>query len=1225
MLVLNRTLALFTLLALPLAPAHAINIFWDDAGGSASKLWSDFGNWSPDGSPSGDDVFVGVNTGGANVAAAQGDTTIVDQTFTVASLTIGNAADVETNGNELLVNGLTTVSGVGSFLDVQPRPNATQEGLDAEGIIVNSGATVRMQGESGSTGGGVIELESGLFEINSGGAAGGHGTIELVNSATVGRAMENSGRLFVSGRPSQFVGFSMPGTLTINNGVSGTGTVDLDGVSNNGYVDVDDEGTGLVFPLGTTSLTLNIEAPLHDPFNGTMDIGAGDAVNITNDWSLNFGGVINMNRGTSTLRGGLLGVSGTGTRISITQGIGVFENHLSFLDFNAAGYTDGVLAVATTEEATVQFDNFASFFDARALSISPSNTATIIVNNTVTVGSGTPESGEDFNWDGNGLSETVVNAGGQLNINVENIDTGSSDEFNGTLTMNSGRVDVQVADGSWEMAGQLNMSNASGAPTLSGDTISISGDVQVAGSGISVISSVVNMSGTPTVNVDAGATLRFTGASLSTNSVAFTGAGAIELDSDTTTFGTLTVDMPSGSFDLDGFTIDGGDRLLLGGILTLNVGAIDSNTDNTFNDDEIEIGGSGRLNVNLPGTDSWVMDGLLDLNGLGGGFTSFHLDGADVELRGTVDVTGNSSLSARVDVTGQVNVAAGSSINLNGGDFANPNTIAGGTISGPGRLGASSTDALVGFGTIGAEVQIIGNGRLLARGGTLNLTGPITDVGRLGTADSTGVLNVTNVWNTNAAQQVLLSGGTLQGASIVNGGAAGIGGHGLVTAAVRNDTLIESSGGTLIVQNNSTDWDGLASTGVLRANNSTLELRDNAAFLFNGAVEANSGTVFANGFELEFDPASNITLSKGTYQSTNATDFGGTMTVAAGAASRLRIGGTAVFEAGSSSTLNANLELDNLRTQVNVGALFSGGGELVNISGAVLTLVDGADVGVQVTNQGDMEIHTGASAGRADVNDFEQASTGRLVVDLFGTGIGDYDRLVASGLADLDGVLDVNVLGVLVPSLGDTFTILSAVGGRSGTFAVEDFSGAALGAGLAWDVLYNPSNVQLVVVNAPMALAGDYNDDGTVDAADYTVWRDNLGLAIALPNETVTAGMVTSEDYDAWKANFGAVGPALGAVASAGVPEPGALALCVLGMLAMSLGAKRSAARRGQRASAAPRARRLWFDRCPVRCARRRRTSPRTGCTAGRRRGPSSPRRTGRSGPCRSGWRCPNR
>ena len=323
---------------------------------------------------------------------------------------------------------------------------------------------------------------------------------------------------------------------------------------------------------------------------------------------------------------------------------------------------------------------------------------------------------------------------------------------------------MNVADDNWEMAGQLNMNRTDiVGPTLSGDMITISGDVSVGGSGPSRISAAVTMTGTPTVNVGAGATLQFTGAGLATGDVAFTGAGTIlsQPDADNTTFGTLTVNMPAGRFDLDGNT-SGDDRLQLAGVLTLNVGSVDSDA-NTFENDEIEIGGFGRLVVNLPGSDSWIMDGLLDLNGLGGAVTSFHLDGADVELRGTTDVTGNSTQLARIDITGQVNVAAGGSLNIRGGDFASPDTIAGGTISGPGNVGAVGGDALVGFGIIGASIEFAGSSRLLAQDGTLTLSGPINDVGRIGTASDTGVLDVTSNWNTNVSQEVRLADGTIEG------------------------------------------------------------------------------------------------------------------------------------------------------------------------------------------------------------------------------------------------------------------------------------------------------------------------------------------------------------------------------------------------------------------------------------------------------------------------------
>jgi len=69
-------------------------------------------------------------------------------------------------------------------------------------------------------------------------------------------------------------------------------------------------------------------------------------------------------------------------------------------------------------------------------------------------------------------------------------------------------------------------------------------------------------------------------------------------------------------------------------------------------------------------------------------------------------------------------------------------------------------------------------------------------------------------------------------------------------------------------------------------------------------------------------------------------------------------------------------------------------------------------------------------------------------------------------------------------------------------------------------------------------LAGDYNDDGQVDAADYTVWRDNLNSNAPLLNETASFGVVDQADYDTWKANFGAMsaGSRSGSVGT--VPEP---------------------------------------------------------------------------------------
>ena len=66
---------------------------------------------------------------------------------------------------------------------------------------------------------------------------------------------------------------------------------------------------------------------------------------------------------------------------------------------------------------------------------------------------------------------------------------------------------------------------------------------------------------------------------------------------------------------------------------------------------------------------------------------------------------------------------------------------------------------------------------------------------------------------------------------------------------------------------------------------------------------------------------------------------------------------------------------------------------------------------------------------------------------------------------------------------------------------------------------------------------GDFNRDGTVNAADYSVWRDTLGqTGPALAADADDSGIVDSADYDVWKLHFGTSGS--GSARLNGVPEP---------------------------------------------------------------------------------------
>ena len=54
-----------------------------------------------------------------------------------------------------------------------------------------------------------------------------------------------------------------------------------------------------------------------------------------------------------------------------------------------------------------------------------------------------------------------------------------------------------------------------------------------------------------------------------------------------------------------------------------------------------------------------------------------------------------------------------------------------------------------------------------------------------------------------------------------------------------------------------------------------------------------------------------------------------------------------------------------------------------------------------------------------------------------------------------------------------------------------------------------------------VSLAGDYNRDGSVDAADYSVWRKTEGSTTDLQADGNGDGRVDQADHDLWKANFG--------------------------------------------------------------------------------------------------------
>jgi hypothetical protein len=90
---------------------------------------------------------------------------------------------------------------------------------------------------------------------------------------------------------------------------------------------------------------------------------------------------------------------------------------------------------------------------------------------------------------------------------------------------------------------------------------------------------------------------------------------------------------------------------------------------------------------------------------------------------------------------------------------------------------------------------------------------------------------------------------------------------------------------------------------------------------------------------------------------------------------------------------------------------------------------------------------------------------------------------------------------------------------------------------------------------------GDYNGNGIVDAADYTVWRDTLGSTTDLrangDNSGASAGKIDQADFTVWKTNFGNHAGS-GSETSAVVPEPASATLFLVGFMTACAIARRN-------------------------------------------------------------------
>ena len=196
---------------------------------------------------------------------------------------------------------------------------------------------------------------------------------------------------------------------------------------------------------------------------------------------------------------------------------------------------------------------------------------------------------------------------------------------------------------------------------------------------------------------------------------------------------------------------------------------------------------------------------------------------------------------------------------------------------------------------------------------------------------------------------------------------------------------------------------------------------DNATLTFvqGNPILTNNGTVLLSGPNSRFDPIGSLATNNGRFTleggrvSITAGALTNNGTIAVGTGSRLQVGVT------GASTLNNTL----------TGTISGAGTITGNVTNAG-TVAPGDPMGILTVT-----------------GDYTQISTGSLNLKLAGADAAQYDRLVISGSASLDGKVSVLLQGLYIPRPNDRFPVLTA-GSITGAFAEVDgpcFSGAVEG------------------------------------------------------------------------------------------------------------------------------------------------------------------------------------
>lgn len=158
----------------------------------------------------------------------------------------------------------------------------------------------------------------------------------------------------------------------------------------------------------------------------------------------------------------------------------------------------------------------------------------------------------------------------------------------------------------------------------------------------------------------------------------------------------------------------------------------------------------------------------------------------------------------------------------------------------------------------------------------------------------------------------------------------------------------------------------------------------------------------------------------------------------------------------NTSVLNAHSGFTQTAGSTVVDGLLSAAGTGVSIQGGSLSGT--GTINGNVANGG--VLTPGDAPGTLTINgNYTQLSTGTLMEEIASFDPGIFSNLQISGLATLDGTLDIDLLDGFMPTAGESFEIME-FGSLDGEFSGID--GANIGDGLQFEIFYDPHDIRLV-------------------------------------------------------------------------------------------------------------------------------------------------------------------